>query len=252
MGINSQVLKANWLSPLEDSPFSQESPIRIKDLYPLVNWIGDINLLASWINRDRSRVPELSIATSVSTPNRQHFAIRIELNDASATLIDYINRVVRTDGNPSRPIEAGVGAFPRSDERPIGRQLSYTMIGGDFCYVNIASPINRDSIRLSQLPVAASFASYGAKKGASRREFLDTAVIRVGDQNISVGISSNSCRGIKLSVVGSLAAFEHGSRTFRQRAGLKRRRPGRSRQRSHALLKLANILVRDIQHVKRP
>src|SRR6266496_1019822 len=100
--------------------------------------------------------------------------------------------------------------------------------------------------------MASSFASYSAEKGASRREFLDTAVIRVGGQNISVGINSDSSRRIKLSLVGSLAAFEHGSNTFRQGAKLRRRRPGRSGQRCHASLKLANVLVRNIQHVKRP
>src|SRR6266496_1208812 len=100
--------------------------------------------------------------------------------------------------------------------------------------------------------MATPFGSYDAQKRASWRELFDPPVTSVGDQNISVAINTHSGRRIKLSVVGSLAAFEHGSRTFRQRAGLRRRRPGRSRQRSHALLKLANILVRDIQHVKRP
>ena len=162
------------------------------------------------------------------------------------TLINDINGVIGANGDPSRPVKSKLGAFPLGDECPVAGQLLHAVIVGHFCHVNIASAVDGDPIRLSQLPMAASFRSYNAQKGAGRREFFDAPVIRVGDQNISVGINSDSHRRIKLSLVGSSAAFEHGSRTFRQGAELGRRRPGRSRQRPHAVQELTNVFVTDI------
>src|SRR6266699_4962477 len=105
--------------------------------------------------------------------------------------------------------------------------------------------------------MAASFRSHSTKKGAGRREFFDAPVIRIRDHNISAGINSNSRRRIKFSFSGSSAAFKHVSYTFRERTELRRRCrryliERSSRQGAHALLKLWNVLGRDVQHVERP
>src|SRR6476619_3363296 len=100
--------------------------------------------------------------------------------------------------------------------------------------------------------MATLFGSYDAQKCASWREFFDPPVTRVGDQNISVAINTQSGRGIKLSLVVSSAALEHVS-IFGQRTELFGYLIERSRrQGTHASLKLLNVLVRDIQDVKRP
>ena len=101
--------------------------------------------------------------------------------------------------------------------------------------------------------MATPFGSYDAQKCAGRREFFDASVTRVGDQNISVAINSNSGRRIKLS----LCRFPYRLRNMLVAlsgrelscSGLIERS---SRQAAHALLKLMNVLVRDIQDVKRP
>ena len=45
-------------------------PFSIKYLYPLVNWIGHINLIGRRIDSDRSRVVKLAVATTFAAPNR--------------------------------------------------------------------------------------------------------------------------------------------------------------------------------------
>ena len=70
-----------------------------------------------------------------------------------------------------------------------------------------------------------------------RREFFDATVAGIGDQNVSVGINSNSSGRIKLPLAGSLSAFKHVSYTFagtRELGGDYRS----SRKCAHALLKL--------------
>src|SRR6266496_6076384 len=100
--------------------------------------------------------------------------------------------------------------------------------------------------------MATPFGSYDAQKRASWRELFDPPVTSVGDQNISVAINTHSGRQIKLSLVGSSTAFEHVS-TFGQRTDLFGYLiEGSRRQGAHASLKLMNVLVRDIQDVKRP
>src|SRR5437588_4830667 len=88
------------------------------------------------------------------------------------------------------------------------------------CHVDVASPVDGDPVGRAEQSVAGSFDSYGAQKGAGRREFFDSSVIRIGDQNISVCINSNSSRRIKFSLAGSPAALERVSYTLRHRTKL--------------------------------
>src|SRR5262249_62351021 len=76
------------------------------------------------------------------------------------------------------------------------------------------------------LSIACSFDSHTAQKSAGRRELLDSAVVGIGDQNVSIGIDSDSSWRIKLSLIGSSATLKEGSRSFRQGAELRRRRGG--------------------------
>src|SRR6266496_5612238 len=95
--------------------------------------------------------------------------------------------------------------------------------------------------------MAAPFASYSAEKGTGRREFLDAPVPGIGDQNVSVAIKSNSSWRIKLPLARSLSAFRHVSHPFAQGTEL-----GSCRKCAYAVLKLLNVLVRNVQYVKRP
>ena len=114
------------------------------------------------------------------------------------------------------------------------------------CNVNVPDAIDGDPIRLGKLSLAAPFRSYNAKKRAGRREFFDPPVTGIGDQNISTSINSNSSGRIKLSSANSLSALKRVSRTLRQEVN-----SGVAREcRSH-LLKLRNVLVRDVQYIKR-
>src|SRR5262249_14744733 len=120
-----------------------------KYLYPLVTGIGDINLVGCCINGDGSRVIELSIARAFAAPTRKHVSIRTELNDSRVSLIDDIDRVIRTDSDSARSVESQSRAFPLGDECPVRRQFLHAVIGPDFCHVNIASTLDGDSVWLS-------------------------------------------------------------------------------------------------------
>ena len=124
------------------------------------------------------------------------------------------------------------------------------MLGAYLRDVDVARAINCDSIGRFKL-------SYARNESAGWREFFDAPVIRIRDQNVSVGINGNSSRRIKFPLSGSSAALKHGNHTFRQ--GAKRRSwcAGSyfnrcSRQYVHALLELADVLVWDVEDVKRP
>src|SRR6266542_2835370 len=104
VGINSQVLKAKRLSPLGDWPFSQKLPNGVEYLDSFVNRIGDINSIGGRIDRDRTKAYELSIATSLAAPTRKDLTVGTELHDSVATRIDNINRIIRANGDLSRPI----------------------------------------------------------------------------------------------------------------------------------------------------
>src|SRR6266516_7544248 len=127
------------------------------------------------------------------------------------------------------------------------------MIRG-LCDVDVARAINCDSIRLSQLSVAIASSAYARNESSAWREFLDATVNRVGDQNVSVAINSNSSGRIKLSFARSLSAFRHVSYPFGQGTEPGKLGPRRLksslRECAHALLKLLNVLVRDVQYVK--
>src|SRR5262249_30891253 len=118
--IYGQIFEASWLSPFSYYPFSQKLPVLIKYLDAFVNWIGDVYLTAAGINGDRSRVIELSVARAFAAPTREHVSIRAELNDSRVSLVDDIDRVIRTNGDLTRSVKAKVGSFPLGDERPIG------------------------------------------------------------------------------------------------------------------------------------
>src|SRR5262249_32599299 len=93
---------------------------------------------------------------------------------------------------------------------------------------------------------AGSLGSQDAEKGTRSRELLDPTVVGVGNQNISTFINSNSSRRIKLPFASSLSALKRVTWNLRQGSEL-RSRP----ECAHALLKLWNVLARDIQYVKR-
>ena len=76
----------------------------------------------------------------------------------------------------------------------------------------------------------------------------------VGNENISISINSNSGGRIQLRLASSLSAFRHVSCSFEQGT-----EPGKLglwhlnrslREYAYGLLKLLNVLVRDVQHVK--
>src|SRR5439155_1537636 len=110
--------------------------------------LGDINFIGCRIDRHRSGIVELSIASSGAAPSRKYLAIWAELNDSSTTLIDDINRVVRTDGDPSRAIKSSIGTFPLGDESPVGGQLLHTMIRS-VRHIDIAGAIKDNAVRCS-------------------------------------------------------------------------------------------------------
>jgi hypothetical protein len=61
----------------------------------------------------------LSVARAFATPTREHVSIWAELNDSRVSLIDDIDRVIRTNGDPARSVKAKVRAFPLGDECPV-------------------------------------------------------------------------------------------------------------------------------------
>src|SRR6476661_7185262 len=70
---------------------NQKQPSRIKDLYPFIARISDINFVGRWINCNRSRVIELSVTISGGAPTRQHVPIGTKFSDSIVALIDDIN-----------------------------------------------------------------------------------------------------------------------------------------------------------------
>src|SRR6266702_2770594 len=91
---------------------------------------------------------------------------------------------------------------------------------------------------------------YAGNERSAWREFLDAPVASVGDQNVAVEINRNSSRGIKFPLSDAFAAFKHISHTSRYCAGCDLNRS--TRQFAHLFLELANIVVRNLQYVKRP
>ena len=85
----------------------------------------------------------------------------------------------------------------------------HVVLGAYLRDVDVARAINCDSIGRFKL-------SYARNESAGWREFFDAPVIRIRDQNVSVGINSNCSGRIKFSFPGSPAAFKHVSDTFRQ------------------------------------
>ena len=114
------------------------------------------------------------------------------------------------------------------------------MLRAYFCDVNVARTVNGDPIRRFKW-------SYARNESAVWREFLDAPVICVRDQNISISINSNSSRWIKLSLASSSSTFRQVSYPFAR--GIEIRS---WRKCAYALLKLLNIPIRDVQHVKCP
>src|SRR4029077_16194757 len=115
--------------------------------------------------------------------------------------------------------------------------------------VDVASAINSDSIRLSQLSPALASSAYARNESSTWREFLNATINCVSDQDVSVAINRNSSGRIKLPLTSSLSAFRHVSYSFGQRSDqgkLGSRRLERSlRKCAHASLKLLNVLVRN-------
>src|SRR5437870_13227376 len=112
--------------------------------------------------------------------------------------------------------------------------------------VYVGRAVNGHSIWIFELPVASPLPCYYAEESTARRTFLNPSVPRIGDQNVSVAVDSNSRGGIKLSLAISLSAFRHVSYPFGQGTELGKlgpRRLNRSlRECAHALLKLLNVL----------
>src|SRR6266446_4749452 len=113
------------------------------------------------------------------------------------------------------------------------------------CHVDVATPVNCNPIRDRQLFLAADLVFHSAEKRAGRREFLDAPVTGVNHQNISLAINCNPYRRIKLPLACALATLKHVSYIPRQGGQL-----GSSRERPYAILKLTNVLVRDVQNIK--
>ncbi len=88
-----------------------------------------------------SPLPSLPQVASTST-------IGTELHDSVATLIDDINRVIRADSDPSRPVKC---RRPLSDESPVRSEFLNAVLGAYLRDVNVAGAINGDSIRRFKL-----------------------------------------------------------------------------------------------------
>jgi hypothetical protein len=56
---------------------------------------------AGRVDGNRSRMVKLAGAITFRGPSRQHVTIGAKLDDSRATLIDDIDRVIGTDGDPS-------------------------------------------------------------------------------------------------------------------------------------------------------
>src|SRR5438046_7154135 len=216
----------------------------MKYLNPFVNWIGHKNSVGFRINCYRGVVVELSVPAALAAPKRQHSSIRTEFNDSRVALIDNINGAIGADCHPARPIEPGIWPLPLVNDIAVGCQL-LDSVPGSVCHVDVASPVDGDAVRCTQLSVADSPNSHHAEKGARRREFLDSSIIGVCYENVSIAINGNSCRRIKLSIACARATLKHVSYTLGQGGQL-----GGSRERPYAILKLTDVLVRDVYNIK--
>ena len=83
--------KAYRLSPFGHCPFGHKLPSRIKDLYPFIARIGDINFVGRRIDCDRRWIVKFASTIALAAPTRQHLTIGVELNDARAALVDDID-----------------------------------------------------------------------------------------------------------------------------------------------------------------
>src|SRR6266550_3313232 len=187
----------------------------MKYLNPFVDWIGHKNSVGFRINCYRGVVVELSVPAALAAPKRQHSSIRTEFNDSRVALIDNINGAIGADCDPARPIEPGIWPLPLVNDIAVGCQL-LDSVPGSVCHVDVASPVDGDAVRCTQLSVADSPNSHHAEKGARRSEFLESSIIGVCYENVSIAINGNSCRAVKLSFVTSSASVKHVSRSFRQ------------------------------------
>src|SRR6266480_3735369 len=194
----------------------------MKYLNPFVNWIGHKNSVGFRINCYRGVVVELSVAADLAAPKRQHSSIRTEFNASRMALVDNINGVIGADCDPAWSVEPGIWPLPLINDIAVGCQLLDSM-PGSVCHVDVASPVDGDPVRCAQLSVADSFNSHRAEKGAGRREFLDSSIIGVCYENVSIAINGNSCSAVKLSFLTSSASVKHVSRSLRQGAEVGRR-----------------------------
>src|SRR5262249_19413796 len=103
-------------------------------------------------------ISELSVATSAAAPTREHLTIGIALNDSSTPLIDDINRIVGADSDPPRAIKS---KCPLGNECAVRSEFLHT-VTASICYVNVASLVDGDPIRLRYLSAAIPPGSYGA------------------------------------------------------------------------------------------
>src|SRR5437762_9258898 len=187
----------------------------MKYLNPFVNWIGHKNSVGFRINCYRGVVVELSVPAALAAPKRQHSSIRTEFNDSRMALVDNINGVIGSDSDPARSIEPRIWPLPLVNDIAVGGQLLDSM-SRSVCRVDVASPVDGNPVRCAQLSEAGSFNSHLAEKGARRREFLDSSIIGVCYENVSLAINRNPCRRIKLPVASALATLKHVSYTLRQ------------------------------------
>src|SRR5262252_330067 len=95
------------------------------------------------------------------------------------------------------------------------------MIAG-ICYIDTPGAINGDAVRCTQLSLPGPFGTYDIEKRTSRREFLDTAIVRIGNEKIPISINSNSSRRIKFTLASAPASFKHVTDGLRQGAELGR------------------------------
>src|SRR5437870_10610235 len=86
---------------------------------------------------------------------------------------------------------------------------------GSVCHVDVASRVDGDPGRCAQLSETGSFNSHRVEKGARRREFLDSSIIGVCYENVSIGINGNSCRRAELSLASALSGLKHVRYTLR-------------------------------------
>src|SRR6202030_3335360 len=111
---------------------------------------------------------KLAVAISFCAPRRQRFEVLIEFHDPRAALIDDVERLVRCHGDLAWPVKSRVRPLPIGDETAIAGEFLDLVIGR-FGNVNVASPVDSDSIGVAQLAVTASFCSETREESARRR-----------------------------------------------------------------------------------